>query len=593
MPIYEFENFRLDSTERHLRHRGQPVPLTAKHLDLLLLLVRNSGRLVSKEELIAGVWSEQFVGDYNLTVAISALRKMLDAKAGGQRLIETVSRHGYRFAARVREVERPVAPEPGSRPKAAGVSLKSIAVLPFVNDVNDPVLEYLPDGIAEGIINDLSQLPPLKVMARGTTFRYRGRDVDVRKVARKLGVEAVLTGRVLKVGKSIVICIELIDATDGSQVWGEQYKRSLSNILAVQKQITREVAKSLRLKLSLEDEKLIEKRRTNSAEAYVSYLKGRYFWNKRTAGATKKSIEYFERALAADAGYALAYAGLADSYLTLGTFKVVPPVEAFRRAREAALNALALDDTLAEAHTSLAHIGMMDERDWGAIEREFRRAIELNPGSATTRHWFSVYLRVQGRFDEALVEMETALKLEPLSLVINAALGTHFHFARRPDRAIEQLSKTIELDANFPYAHFVLAQAYGQQGRYDEAIAEVRKASRLLGNNPEVLARLGCFLALSKRKGQARAILSKLKALKERKHVSSYDIAIIHAGLGEPDQAFEWLEVAFADHDETVGLMGIDPLLDSLRPDPRFADLLRRAGLPAAPPSNGTERRRS
>lgn len=583
MFTYEFGHFHLDATERHLWHKGEPVPLTAKQFDLLLLLVQNSGHLLKKDELISGVWSEQFVEEYNLTVAVSTLRKILDARAKGQRFIETVSGHGYRFAAPVRKVPRPEARTQGPEIKFSGDSSQSIAVLPFVNQSPGASLEYLSDGIAESIINNLSRLPRLKVMARSTTFRYRGSEVDARKVGRKLGVGVVLTGWVSKFDRNIVIDAELVDTADGSQVWGEKYQRPFSNILVVQEEIAREVVQKLRLKLSREEEQLLAKRHTNSAEAYRLYLQGRFLFNKRTGDGLKKSIEYFRRSIEVDDKYALAYAGLADSFHILSAYKILPPSEAYPLAKEAALTALKIDATLAEAHASLAHISMIYEWDWASAEKGYQRAIELNPNIAALHHWFAVYLRVRGRSEESLAELETALRLEPASLIINTSLGAHFYFTRHHDLAIEQLSKTLELDANFPTAHLMLGLAYGQKGQYDKAIAEVRKVIRLLGNNSELLSWLGYLYASAKRRTVARSILHKLIEHRKKNHVAAYEIAVVQAALGEKDRALEWLERAFAEHDETLCQLGQDPTLDSLRSDPRFTDLLNRVGLPTSP----------
>jgi TolB-like protein/Flp pilus assembly protein TadD len=590
--IYTFDSFCLDAEERVLLRAGKHVSLTPKAFATLLLLIEKSGHIVKKEELMKVVWPDTFVEESNLAQNIFKLRKVLSEDDGQHHYIETVPRRGYRFIASVRESPAPGS-EVESRRRATAEPTKaqtedkiidSIAVLPFANDSNDLTLAYLSDGVAESIINNLSRLPLLKVMARSTTFRYRGPEVEAWKIGQRLNVGAVLTGRVYKFGRNIVIGVELVNTTDGSQVWGEKYQRPASNILAVQEEIAKKVAVTLRLKLSRKERQRLEKRDTNNTEAYLSYLKGRYFWNKRTEEGLKKSVEYFSRAIEADNRYALAYSGLADSYNMLCGYSILSPDKAYPRAKEAALNALKLDETLAETHASLAHINMLFEWDWAAAEKEYRRAIELDPNRAASHHWFSVYLRIMGRFEEALVELETALKLEPLSLIVNAALGTHFHLARQPDRAVEQLSKTIEMDANFPYAYFILGVAHGQAGRHREAITELRKAVRL-SDNPEYLSRLGCLYASSRKKSEARAILHKLRELRKRKYVAGYDLAVLHAALGENDGAFAWLETAFAEHDETLCLLGIDPILDGLRLDPRFDGLLNRVGLPPSPGS--------
>jgi len=569
--VYTFGPFCLDAEERVLLRDGEHVTLTPKAFATLLLLVEKSGHVVKKSELMKAVWPDTFVEDSNLAQNIFKLRKVL----GGGGYIETVPRRGYRFVGDVRESS---APGP-AQTEAGDKVITSVAVLPFANDSKNPTLDYLSDGLAESIINNLSRLTSLKVMARSTTFRYRDPAVEAWKVGQVLNVGAVLAGRVYKYGRNIIVGAELVNVTDGSQVWGEKYHRPAGNILTVQEEIARNVAAALRLKLSREERLRLEKRHTDDAGAYRLYLKGRHFWGKRTAEGLRKSVGYFRRAIEADDRYALAYAGLADAYSMLCSHSVLPPGEAYPKAKEAALKALALDETLPEVHASLAHIGILFEWDWAAAEREYRRAIELDPNRSTSHHWFSVYLRLMGRFDEALAELEIALELEPLSIIINAALGTHFHLARQPALAIEQLSKTIELDANFPYAYFIRGLAYGQVGRYEEAVAELRKAVRLSGN-PEYLSRLGCIYASAKRRREARAVLRKLKELRKRKYVAGYDLAALYAALGETDGAFAWLETALAERDEALGLLGIDPAFDSLRPDPRFAGLLNRLGLP-------------
>jgi TolB-like protein/Tfp pilus assembly protein PilF len=587
---YTFGTFLLDPIERSLTRSGKNVPLTQKAFETLLMLVRHSGHVVKKEELMKAIWADTFVEESNLAQNIFKLRKVLREGGRRRRYIETVPRLGYRFIASVRELpdtgaegeSRRLTVDRRREPRTENNIINSIAVLPFANNNNDPTLEYLSDGIAESIINNLSRLPRLRVMARSTTFRYRGPEVDAWKVGRRLNVGAVLMGRVCKFGKNIVTGAELVDVTDGSQVWGEKYQHPFSNILAAQEEIAREVSQKLRLKLSHEEERLLAKRHTNSPEAYRLYLKGRFFLNKRTGEGLKKSVEYFRRAIETDDRYVLAYAGLADSFFVHGAYKILPPNEAYPMAKEAVLTALKLDDTLAEAHTSLAHISMIYEWDWAAAEKEYRRAVELNPNCAASHHWYSIYLRVRGQFEESLAEIETALRLEPVSLTINSGLGAHFYFARRPDRAIAQFSKTIELDVNFPYAHFMLGLAHGQKGKYEKAITELRKAIRLLGNNSEVLSRLGYLYASAKRRSAARMILQKLKELRKRRYVAAYDVAVVYAALGEKERAFAWLQTAFAEHDEGLCQLGIDSTIDSLRSDPRFTDLLYRVGLPTS-----------
>ncbi len=416
-------------------------------------------------------------------------------------------------------------------------------------------------------------------MARSTVFRYKGQEVDPQAVGYDLGVLAVMTGRVLHLGEHLIVKTELVNVTDGSQLWGEQYDRKLSDIFAVQAEISQEITEKLRLKLSGEQKKRLTKRFTNNAEAYQLYLKGRYFWNKRTPEGLKKGIGYFNQAIDRDPGYALAYAGLADSYALLsGYISVLPPKESWPKAKAAAMKALEIDETLAEAHTSLAYVTMSYDWDWARAEREFKRAIDLSPGYATAHHWYSVYLRAMGRFDESIAESERAQALDPLSLIINMDAGLPYYYARQYDRAIEHYRKTLEMDANFGHAHFCLGWAYEQKGLHEEAIAELQKASELSGRSIGIMAALGRALAVAGRRREAQEILGELEEISKQQYVFPYDMAIVYAGLGEPDQAFEWLGKAFAERDVGVIWIKVDPMLDSLRADVRFVDLLRRAG---------------
>ncbi|MFN2599148.1 MAG: BTAD domain-containing putative transcriptional regulator [Pyrinomonadaceae bacterium] len=499
-----------------------------------------------------------------------ALREEQDA--GPERA--TVELHGQIVAGLIR-------PLPGAKERAPqpGAAINSLAILPFVNASSDPASEYLSDGITEGIINGLSQLSQLRVMARSTVFRYKGLDVDPQEVGLKLGVRAVLTGRVLHRGDTLNIQMELVDVSDGSQLWGEQYGRRASDIFEVQEEIAEEITGKLRLRLSGEERGRLTKRHTESAEAYRLYLKGVYFWNKRTLEGVERSIGYFRRAIEADSRYALAYTGLSNSYAKLGDvgLTAIPPKEAFSKARAAAASALEIDDSLAEAHTSLAHVHMHGY-EWRSAGREFRRAIELNPNYATAHHWHSYYLIMFGRADEALAEIARALELDPLSLPINTDFGELLYFARLYDRAAEQCRKTLEMDAYFYQAHLVLARVYGLKGRFEESLAESFRAAELSGDSTEALASLGHTLASSGKKKEARDMLTRLGELSQSIYVSPYDVALIHLGLGERDEAFGWLYKAYEEYADWGIYLTVDPRLDALRSDPRFTELVRRVG---------------
>jgi len=455
-------------------------------------------------------------------------------------------------------------------------AINSLAIFPLVNAGSDPNAEYLSDGITESIINSLSQLPQLKVMARSTVFRYKGEEIDAREVGMKLGVRAVLTGRVLYRADALNIQTELVDVRDGSQLWGAQYNRSSSDIFELQEEIAREITEKLRLRLSGADKGRLAKRYTENTEAYRLYLKGRYFWSKRTPETVVKSLEYFQRAIDRDSNYALAYVGLADSYTKLGDvgLAVLPPRQAFSQAKVAAVRALEIDGTLAEAHTSLAHLHLHDY-EWLEAEREFKCANELNPNYATTHHWYAYLLLMVGRLDEAMIEIAQALELDPLSLPINADYGEILYFARRYDQAIKQLRKTLEMDPHFYPAHIDLGRVYEEKQMYVESITEFQKARDLSGDNADALAALGHAYAVSGEKEKALAMLARLDELSKTNYVSPYGVATVYAGLGEKAKAFEWLRRASAEHAGWVVYLKVDPKLDSLRQDRRFKDLLR------------------
>lgn len=467
-----------------------------------------------------------------------------------------------------------------SRRQRSRKLISSLAVLPLVNASADPNVEYLSDGITESIINSLAQLPQLRVMARSTVFRYKGREVDPQEVGRDLNVRAVLAGRALRVGDRLIIKTELVDTTDGAQIWGEQYNRSPSDILVVQEEIAKEISEKLQVKLTAQEQKRLIKRYTENTEAYEAYLKGRHYWNKRTVEDFKKGIEYFQQAIEKDPRYALAYAGLADSYILLATYNILPPTEAIPEARMAAMKALEIDDKLAEAYISLATIEGEHEWNWSIAEKEFKQAIKINPNYAIAHQWYGEYLVVMGRFDEALAAIKRAHQLDPLSLVVNLALGDVFYYTRRYDEAIEQYGKTLEIDSNFAFAYSYLGSAYLQKALYAEAIAELEKARELSGGEPLIVAWLGYAFALAGEKDKARDMLDELKERSKREYISSYYLAIIYAGLDEKDQAFEYLEKAYEERSSWLPRLKAEPKFDSLRSDQRFADLLQRVGLP-------------
>ncbi len=469
-----------------------------------------------------------------------------------------------------------------ARPRRRGGAIDSLAILPFQNASGDPDTEYLSEGITETIINSLSQLPKLRVVPRTTVFRYKGREVDPQAVGRELDTRAVVAGRVLQRGDTLIIRAELVDVANESQIWGAQYNRKLSDIFSVQEEIAQEISEKLRLRLTSHERKRLTKRYTQNAEAYQLYLKGRYHWNRRTEEGLKKGIQYFEQAIAKDPGYALAYAGLADcnALFGCGGYAGLAEKEAMSKASAAAGTAREIDDTLAEAHTSVAFVKFRFEWNWPEAESEFKRAIELNPKYPTARHWYATYLMAMGRSEEAFAEIKRAQELDPLSLTISAGVGRLLGVARQYDRAIEQLQKTIEMDPNFVRARFDLGLMYAESGRYDEALAEFQSAINVSGSTIEILPALGFTYGLAGKRTEALKVLEDLNEQSKRRHVSAFLIAVVYIGLGEKNQALDWLEKAREEHNNSLPFLNVDPLFDSLRSDARFQDLLRRIGLP-------------
>jgi serine/threonine protein kinase/TolB-like protein/Tfp pilus assembly protein PilF len=468
------------------------------------------------------------------------------------------------------------------RGRSAEVSIDSIAVLPFENRSVDADTEYLSDGLAESLIYRLSQLPNLRVTPTSVAFRYKGKEADAAKAGNELGVSAVLLGRITQRGENLTISAELVDVRHNKLLWGEQYDRKMSDLLATQREIAREIVEKLRLKVSGE-EKGLAKHYTESNEAYQLYLRGRFYWNKRTEEGMRKSLEYYQQSIERDPNFALAYSGLADAYDLLGApdaTGAMPPDEAMPKAKAAALKALKIDDTLAEPHVSLAHVKYYYDRDWATAEREYQRAIELNPNYPTAHQWYAVYLMSAGRFDEAVAKNRRAQELDPLSLPINMTLGWVLLTARQNDQSVEQLRKTLEMDPNFALAHHRLGMAYEQQGKYEEAIAEFKQVINLTSGKPLGIAALSHAYAMSGQRAEAQKLLAELQEQSKVRFVSPTSVAVIFAALGDKDQAFAWLEKADKERDGILVRLKVDSRFDSLRSDPRFADLVRRVGLP-------------
>jgi len=457
---------------------------------------------------------------------------------------------------------------------------KSIAVLPFENASKDPNAEYLSEGISDALINSLTELQRLRVIARSTAFQYKGKDVDPRRVGRELQVASVLTGRVRQSQDALSIQVDLVDAVTGAQLWGEEYLRKISDVVAVKQAIAREVTAKLKLKLTGEEQRRLAKGDSTNTEAYRFYLRGRYFWNKRTPDGIKQAITEFQQAIERDPHFALGYVGLADCYTGLTFYNFAAPHETMPRAKESALKALALDNTLAEAHASLAHILMNYDWNWSEAEKEFRRSIGLKPDYATAHQWYAIhYLMATGRFEEGVQEMKKALELDPASLVMNTFMGATLYYAGRYDEAIDQCRRTIEMDPNFAVAHWHLGLAYEQKQLLDAATEEFKKAISLSGGSPLMRAALGRAYAESQKKHEANEMLNELNELAKRQYVSAYEVAKIHVALGNSEQAFQLLTQAYAEHSFHLVNLNVCPQLNSVRSDPRFQDLVQRVGL--------------
>ncbi len=466
------------------------------------------------------------------------------------------------------------------RPARVSRNIDSLAVLPFENTSRDPDHEYLSDGIAASLINILATIPKLRIMAQSTVFRYKGRGVDPQAVGRDLNVRAVLTGRIMQSGGSLRIGAELVDVATGLQLWGAQYDRKPGDIFSIQDEISNEISDKLRLKLTRAEKKRLTKRQTDDPEAYRLYLKGRHHWNKWTEDGFYKAIDYFQQAVEKDPAYALAYTGIADSYILLGWNSYLPPKDAFPKAKTAAMAALRLDPDLGEAHTPMAAVLWLYDWLWPEAQAEFKRSIALNFAHPTASHWYAECLMTMGHQAEAIAGMKKSQELDPLSLIISVAIGWAHYMARQYDDAIAQLHRTIELDPNYPVTYWILGLILRKLGRYELAITEGEKGVKLSGGSPMLTAALAQTLATAGRKKEAIQLLDELTQLATQKYVAPCFFAGIHLGLQEPDRAIECLEKSFQEHSHWLIYLHIDPSMDALRSDLRFQDLLCRIGLP-------------
>jgi TolB-like protein/DNA-binding winged helix-turn-helix (wHTH) protein/Flp pilus assembly protein TadD len=637
--VLRFGTYEVSLHSGEVRKAGLRIRVQQQPMKLLEMLLERPGEVVTREELRSRVWTAENFGDFDqaVNIAIAKLRNALGDSAENPRFIETLPKRGYRFIADVSVVDadvRPKRPDSAARDlpateseptlQGAGLTIapaaamrrllptrrlivalalvlslslailavwvfrsrggaptriRSLAVLPLDNLSGDAAQNYFADGMTDELITDLAQISALRVISRTSIMAYRGARKPLPQIARELKVDAVVEGTVLRSGDQVRITAQLIEASTDKHLWSQSYEGELRDTLALQSRVARAIADQIRINLTPQEQAALENAKVVNPEAYEAYLKGRYFWNKRTGGNLKVALAYFNQAIDEDSKYARAYSGLADTYALLGDWQyaVMPPKEAFPKAKAAAIKALELDGALGEAHNSLAFV--LDGFDWDfdSAEKEFQRAIELSPSYATAHHWYAWHLSLLGRYDEAIAEMRKAENLDPLSLIINADLAELLVLAHSYDESIRQSRKTIEMDPNFALAHNQLAQAYLQKHMYDEAVAELQKAVPLSGGSPTCIANLARAYVASGKRSEALELLSDLKKRSNPSYSNTSEIAVIYASLGDKDQAMNWLEKGYEERFNPSVLLR--PSFDPLRSDPRFQNLAHRIGL--------------
>jgi TolB-like protein/DNA-binding winged helix-turn-helix (wHTH) protein/Tfp pilus assembly protein PilF len=597
--VFRFGDIEVREREFLLVKAGETLPVEPKAFRVLLFLLSNPGRLVTKDELLNGVWNDCSVSDNSLTRSIATLRRLLRDDTHEPRYIATVPTVGYRFLCPVHVSEQTLSKHttPDLLRTAAGIAdemsgrdesygsefLDSIAVLPFENAGGEPDMEYLSDGITASIINNLSQLNRLRVVPRTTAFRYKGKVRDAAKAGRELRVRVVLTGQVSQRGDVLMMNVELIDAAHESQLWGANYNGGSEDIFSMQAEIAEQITIKLKLRLDEEEIKRLGKRPTQSREAYYLYFKAMHWANKWTAEGIRKGIDYTRQAIDADPAYAQAWTALAYLYVLIGFFGGAPSNETLPKAKAAALKAVGIDDNEANAHATLAYVRLVYDWDWQGAHKELLRAIELGPNLGPPHYVYSHWYLTQGLYAEAFREGKLASTIDPLSVQFHYHVGVVHYFGRQYDRAIEQLQKTTDLDPNFGPAHQSLAVAYARKGVSADT-AELRKSLEPAKNNLHG-ALLGMLCALTGKPEEARAILIKLKQDVEPPNFpSAYYCAALHALLGDRDEAFAYLDQARRGRSVQLAYVAVAPELDSLHDDPRFPGFLRSIGIPASIP---------
>src|SRR5438445_3385708 len=559
-----FGAFELDQDAGELRKQGTRMKLQEQPLQMLQVLLQRPGEVVTREELQQKIWpSDTFVDfDHGINNAIKRLREALGDTAETPRYVETLPRRGYRFIGKI-ECNAP--------------RMRSLAVLPLENLSRDPQQEYFAEGLTEALITTLAKIGELRVVSRTSAMLYKGVRKPLREIARELEVDAIVEGTVLRAGRRVRVTAQLIDAPKEMHLWAESYERDLRDVLALQAEVAQAIAREIRVKLTPVDQARFAEVRAVDPDAYEAYLRGRYHWNRRPSEFAK-AIECFQEAIAKDSTYVAAYAGLADCLSGLNVWGIVPASEGSVKAKALAQKALEMDHSSAEAHVSLA-FATMYHYDFLTAEREFERAIELNPRYTLAHQLFGWYLCTMDRYEEAYAEFQRAIRLDPLSSVIHAMLGNVLIYARRYDQALKQCAKALELDPTSGPAHLGLGWAYRCKSLYEPAIAPLRRACEFYpGSTP--IGVLGEVYAAAGYRGEAQKILEQLQELSKQRYVTPYVVARIHVTLGEKDEALQWLEVAYQQRAEWMVLLKVDPCLDGLRPDPRFQDLIRRMNFP-------------
>ena len=621
--IVRFGLFQLDLKAGELHKSGVKVKLQDQPLRVLTVLVEHAGQVVTREELQERVWpTDVYVTfDQGLNNAIKKVRDALGDSAENPRFVETIAKRGYRFIAPI-TVGSEVVPTPSIEPETGlgrehrfgrlvvlkiawaltAVSILMalgywvwhraqtrdrppsdgtvLAVLPFDNLSRDPDQEFFSDGLTEEMIAQLGKLNPkrLSVIARGSVARYKSSSLSAKQIGRELHADYLLQGSVRRESSRVRITVQLVQVRDQTDLWTESYDRELKDILALQDSVAKTIAHQIRVALPTESRNRLATTRTVDPEAYDAYLKGRYYWNKRTGEGLQKASVYFQRAIDKDPVYAPAYSGLADCNSGLTWHGFTSPAQTLPRAEAAARKAIEIDPDSAEAHASLGLV-LNHRWDWTGAESEFKRALQLDPSYANAHHWYGDYLSIRGRHDEALVEAKEAFKLDPLNQMIGAWVALRYYFARKYDDAIEQSRSTIELDPNFAAAHLLLGEAYVQTGRHKQGLSELQIAASLSGGSPLYLAEVGVAHALAGRKTEALQNIAQLREISRNRYVSPYSVARVYAALNQKEQTFNWLRNACDDRAVWMSYLAFDPVFDRLRSDQRFQDLLRHVGL--------------